>query len=90
MLLGTGAVHGRLQDGEPHLAGTARPAVARMSATTAQSIGAVDGDPVVVGGAVTLPLEVTAMPDGVVWAPLGLVAAQTGSVVDIARAGDPS
>jgi NADH-quinone oxidoreductase subunit G len=90
MLLGTGAVHGRLQDGEPHLAGTARPAVARLSPASAEAIGAVDGDPVVVAGAVTLPLEITEMPDGVVWAPLGLVAAQPGSVVDIARAGDPS
>lgn len=90
MLLGTGAVHGRLQDGEPHLAGTARPAVARLSPASAEAIGAVDGDPVIVAGAVTLPLEITAMPDGVVWAPLGLVAAQPGSIVDIARAGDPS
>jgi NADH-quinone oxidoreductase subunit G len=90
MLLGTGAVHGRLQDGEPHLAGTARPAVARLSPASAEAIGAVDGDAVVVAGAVTLPLEITAMPDGVVWAPLGLVATQPGSVVDIARAGDPS
>ncbi|MFC7672608.1 NADH-quinone oxidoreductase subunit G [Mycolicibacterium sp. GCM10028919] len=90
MLLGTGTVHGRLQDGEPHLAGTARPAVARLSPASAEAIGAADGDPVVVAGAVTLPLEVTAMPDGVVWAPLGLVAAQLGSVVDIARAGDAS
>jgi NADH-quinone oxidoreductase subunit G len=90
MLLGTGAVHGRLQDGEPHLAGTARPAVVRLSPASAEAIGAVDGDAVVVAGAVTLPLEITAMPDGVVWAPLGLVAAQPGSVVDIARAGDVS
>lgn len=94
MLLGTGAgagtVHGRLQDGEPHLAGTARPAVARLSPASAEAIGAADGDAVVVAGAVTLPLEITAMPDGVVWTPLGLVAAQPGSVVDIARAGDPS
>ena len=31
---------GRLQDGEPHLAGTARPPVARLSAATAAEIGA--------------------------------------------------
>jgi NADH-quinone oxidoreductase subunit G len=90
MLLGTGAIHGRLQDGEPHLAGTARPAVARLSPASAAAIGAVDGDAVVVAGAVTLPLEITAMPDGVVWTPLGLVTAQPGSVVGITRAGDPS
>ena len=39
---------GRLQDGEPHLAGTARPPVARLSAATAAEIGAADGDPVTV------------------------------------------
>jgi len=63
--------NGRLQDGEPHLAGTARPPVARMSATTAVDIGA----PATVRvstwrGAVTLPLVITEMPDGVVWLPL--------------------
>ena len=64
---------GRLQDGEPHLAGTARPTVARLSSSTAAGIGAVDGQPVTVTtgrGSVTVPLAVTAMPDGVVWLPL--------------------
>ena len=64
---------GRLQDGEPHLAGTARPTVARLSSSTAAGIGAVDGQPVTVAtgrGSVTVPLAVTAMPDGVVWLPL--------------------
>ena len=60
---------GRLQDGEPHLAGTARPTVARLSSSTAAGIGAVDGQQVTVAtgrGSVTVPLEVTAMPDGIV------------------------
>jgi NADH-quinone oxidoreductase subunit G len=64
---------GRLQDGEPHLAGTARKPVARLSAETASEIGAADGDPVTVStqhGAITLPLAVTDMPDRVVWLPL--------------------
>jgi len=64
---------GRLQDGEPHLAGTARPAVALLSASTAAGIGAADGQPVSVSterGSVSLPLAVTEMPDGVVWLPL--------------------
>ncbi len=39
---------GRLQDGEPHLAGTARPAVVRLSAATAAEIGGADGDLVTV------------------------------------------
>lgn len=63
---------GRLQDGEPHLAGTARPSVVRLSAATAAGIGAADGDPVTVRtgrGAITLPLKITDMPDGTVWVP---------------------
>ncbi len=63
---------GRLQAGEDALAGTARPAVARTSAATAAALGLVDGAPVTVAsehGAVTLPLVVTAMVDGVVWVP---------------------
>ncbi len=64
---------GRLQDGEPHLAGTARAPVARLSAESAAEIGAADGDLVTVSterGAITLPLTVTDMPDHVVWLPL--------------------
>ncbi|WP_344792972.1 NADH-quinone oxidoreductase subunit G, partial [Mycolicibacterium pallens] len=64
---------GRLQDGEPYLAGTARPAVVRLSAVTAAGIGAVDGDVVIVStgrGEIALPLAITEMPDGVVWLPL--------------------
>ena len=41
---------GRLQDGEPHLAGTARRPVARLSAATAEANGLVDGAPVSVAG----------------------------------------
>jgi NADH-quinone oxidoreductase subunit G len=64
---------GRLQDGEPHLAGTARPVVARLSAGTAAGIGASDGEAVTVStarGSIVLPLEITEMADGVVWLPL--------------------
>ncbi len=64
---------GRLQDGEPHLAGTARAPVVRLSAETAAEIGAAEGDPVTVStprGAITLPLAVTDMPEHVVWLPL--------------------
>ncbi|MCV6996969.1 NADH-quinone oxidoreductase subunit G, partial [Mycobacterium timonense] len=63
----------RMQDGEPHLAGTARKSVARLSADTAAEIGAGDGDTVTVStprGSVNLPLVVTDMPDRVVWLPL--------------------
>ena len=71
---------GRLQDGEPHLAGTAHPAVARISAATATAIGAQDGGTLTVAsdhGAISLPLAVTEMLDGVVWLPLN----STGSAV---------
>lgn len=64
---------GRLQDGEPHLAGTARAPVVRLSAETAAEIGAAEGDPVTVStprGEITLPLAVTDMPEHVVWLPL--------------------
>ncbi len=88
--------NGRLQDGEPYLAGTARPAVARLSAATAAAIGAGDGDVVSVSsgrGAVSLPLVITGMPDGVVWLPLNSpgsavheqLAVTTGAVVQIER-----
>jgi NADH-quinone oxidoreductase subunit G len=65
--------NGRLQDGEPHLAGTARKPVTRLSADTAAEIGAADGDEVTVSttrGSITLPLNITDMPDRVVWLPL--------------------
>jgi NADH-quinone oxidoreductase subunit G len=62
---------GRLQDGEPYLAGTARLPVARLSSATAAAIGADGTVTVSTGrGSVTLPLEVTDMADQVVWLPL--------------------
>jgi NADH-quinone oxidoreductase subunit G len=63
---------GRMQDGEPNLAGTARAPVARLSAATAAEAGTAAGGKVVVGtehGSVTLPVEITPMPDRVVWLP---------------------
>jgi len=64
---------GRLQDGEENLAATARRPVLRLSHGTAAEIGASTGDPVSAStdhGHITLPLEVTEMPDRVVWLPL--------------------
>jgi NADH-quinone oxidoreductase subunit G len=88
---------GRLQDGEPYLAGTARPPVARLSAATADEIGTADGDLVTVRtprGVVTLPVVITEMPDRVVWLPLNSpgsavhqrLGVTTGAVVSIGRA----
>jgi NADH-quinone oxidoreductase subunit G len=68
--------NGRLQDGEPYLAGTARRAVARLSPATAAEIGAADGDLVRVGtelGSIALPLVVTDMAERVVWVPMNSV-----------------
>ncbi|WP_240506123.1 NADH-quinone oxidoreductase subunit G [Thermoactinospora rubra] len=69
---------GRLQDGEPFLAGTARPAEALLSESTAAEVGVTDGDKIVVGAAgsvggvrqtVTLPVRIADLPDRVVWIP---------------------
>jgi NADH-quinone oxidoreductase subunit G len=63
---------GRMQDGEPNLAGTARAVVARMSAATAAEAGTADGGKVTVAtgrGAITVPVQVADMPDRVVWLP---------------------
>jgi len=63
---------GRMQDGEPSLAGTARPVVARMSAMTAAQAGLADGDKVTVAtelGSVTVPVVVEPMANHVVWLP---------------------
>ena len=63
---------GRLQDGEPHLAGTAHRPVARISPARAESLGVGAGDEVTIagpGGEITLPLMVTPMNDDVVWVP---------------------
>jgi NADH-quinone oxidoreductase subunit G len=64
---------GRLQDGEPYLAGTARAAEALVSEGTAAEIGVADGDKLVVGGSgpnpVTLPVRLADLPDRVVWVP---------------------
>jgi len=64
--------NGRMQDGEPFLAGTARLAVARVSAATAAEAGLTDKVTVTSasGGAITLPVEIVPdLPDRVVWVP---------------------
>ncbi|MER5442074.1 NADH-quinone oxidoreductase subunit G [Streptomyces sp. NPDC002790] len=78
---------GRLQEGDDALAGTRHAAHARVSATTAAEAGVKDGDVLTVTGAlgsVAFPLQVTEMPDRVVWLPLnsegGGVASDTGAV----------
>lgn len=70
---------GRLQDGEPFLAGTAKRPVARLSAATAAAAGIADGAPVTVAtdaGEITLPAVVTEMADHVVWLPTASAGSQ--------------
>ncbi|MEV4317691.1 NADH-quinone oxidoreductase subunit G [Actinocrispum sp. NPDC049592] len=64
--------NGSLQAGEPHLAGTARRVVARLSEHTAAVLGVDKAEAVTVStarGSVTVPLEYADLPDGVVWLP---------------------
>ncbi|MEV4457249.1 NADH-quinone oxidoreductase subunit G [Microbispora sp. NPDC049633] len=60
---------GRLQDGEPYLAGTARSTAALLSEATAAEIGAVDGGKITIGDDVVVPVRVADLPDRVVWVP---------------------
>jgi NADH-quinone oxidoreductase subunit G len=63
---------GRMQDGEPFLAGTAPRARALLSPKTAASFGLSDGDMVRVSSGrseMTVPLSVREMADDVIWLP---------------------
>src|SRR5262249_44795476 len=69
---------GTLQDGEPHLAGTAKPARVVLSPATAAEIGASPGDPVTVStgqGEIVLPLSIVDMVDRAVGLPANAAAA---------------
>ncbi|MER6327983.1 NADH-quinone oxidoreductase subunit G [Streptomyces sp. NPDC001034] len=77
---------GVLQEGDEALAGTRHAARARLSAATAAEAGVEDGARLAVtgpAGSVELPLQITEMPDRVVWLPLnsvgGGVASDTGA-----------
>jgi NADH-quinone oxidoreductase subunit G len=75
---------GRLQSDEPHLAGTRRPAVLRLSAETARRLG-LSGNPNATvkteHGSITLPVEYADLPDGVVWLPANSGPAKVGRVL---------
>lgn len=78
---------GLLQEGDDALAGTRHAARARVSSATAAEAGVADGEPIAVtgpAGTVELPLEITEMPDRVVWLPLNSagtgVASDTGAL----------
>jgi NADH-quinone oxidoreductase subunit G len=89
---------GRAQDGDEHLAGTAKPARAALSAATAAEIGVGAGDLLAVStdaGALVLPVVIEAMPERVVWLPTnarGCAVRATlgaGSTVQLARSEAP-
>jgi NADH-quinone oxidoreductase subunit G len=78
---------GRLQEGDDALAGTRHAAHARVSAATAAEAGVKNGDTLAVtgpAGTAELPLQITEMPDRVVWLPMnstgGGVASDTGAL----------
>ena len=77
---------GALQDGEPHLAGTGRVPVARVSPAMAATLGS--GGVVRVAGAgrgsITLPVVATpGMADGVVWLPANSPGANTARMLGV-------
>jgi NADH-quinone oxidoreductase subunit G len=91
---------GRMQDGDEHLAGTAKPVRARLSKATAEQLGVAEGDDVSVStdhGALVMPVAIDDLPDGVVWLPTnarerGLrstLGAAHGSVVTLVRTDAP-
>ncbi len=79
--------NGSMQDGDKHLAATARPAVARVSATMYDAVGpavTVTGD----RGSMTLPAEIAEdIVDGVVWVPTN--SSGRGVLSDVASPGTP-
>ncbi|MGH3621193.1 MAG: molybdopterin-dependent oxidoreductase, partial [Sciscionella sp.] len=92
--------NGSMQDGEPHLAGTAREAVARISEGTAQGLRVELPGRIGVGtdrGWISIDAEAADMPDDVVWLPTNsgpsavrrLLAAGHGSVVRLSSAARP-
>ena len=91
---------GRMQDGEPHLAATAREPRALLSENTAREVGVKDGDPLSVVNSdrrITLPLRIADLPDGVVWVPTNAagshvrrdLGALAGDVVGLEPGGRP-
>jgi NADH-quinone oxidoreductase subunit G len=91
---------GRMQDGDEHLAGTAKPARAVLNAATAAEIGVAGGGSVSVAterGMLVLPVVVETLPDRVVWLPTNArgcavratLGAQAGDIVTLTSADAP-
>ncbi|MFN2518942.1 MAG: NADH-quinone oxidoreductase subunit G [Jatrophihabitantaceae bacterium] len=91
---------GRMQDGDEHLAGTAKPARALLNAATAAEVGVVTGGSVSVAtarGTLVLPVVIDALPDRVVWLPTNArgcavratLGAVSGDIVTLTNADAP-
>ncbi|WP_277454334.1 NADH-quinone oxidoreductase subunit G [Janibacter sp. DB-40] len=88
---------GTMQDGEPFLAGTAKAPRAALSPLTAQSLGIVEGDLVTVSAddvRITLPADIRAMVDHVVWLPTNSescdvrsLSGRAGAIVSVMKGG---
>jgi NADH-quinone oxidoreductase subunit G len=89
---------GRMQDGEPFLAGTAPKVQAMLSTKTAASHGLAEGDTVRVStgaGAMTVPVIVRDMADDVIWLPTNsagstvrsTLGVDAGTAVSLAKGG---
>ncbi len=77
---------GRMQDGEPFLAGTAPKVQAMLSTKTAASHGLAEGDTVRVStgaGAMTVPVIVRDMADDVIWLPTNSAGSTVRSTLDV-------
>ena len=88
---------GSMQDGEPFLAGTARAPRASISPITAQSLDIVEGDLVTVSSddvRITVPVDIRAMVDHVVWLPMNSescdvrsLSNRAGAIVSVTKGG---
>ncbi|WP_338750319.1 NADH-quinone oxidoreductase subunit G [Janibacter alittae] len=88
---------GTMQDGEPFLAGTAKAPRAALSPLTAQALGIVEGDLVTVSAddvRITLPADIRAMVDHVVWLPTNSescdvrsLSGHAGAIVSVTKGG---
>ena len=89
---------GRMQDGEPFLAGTAPKVQAMLSTKSAASLGLAEGDTVRVStgaGAMTVPVIVRDMADDVIWLPTNsagstvrsTLGVDAGTAVSLAKGG---
>jgi NADH-quinone oxidoreductase subunit G len=91
---------GRMQDGDEHLAGTAKPVRARINAATAAEVGVAEGELIAIGteqGVLVLPVALDALPDRVVWLPTNArgcavratLGAHAGATVTLTRSEAP-